>query len=1468
MKTKIVLSGVLVFALSTLQFGFSQVVKNSDNWGKQGITKQSDNIKGTVINYSLTEYSFIDIVVNGEQMKSVVVPDVFLPNEEGAPDLPGSGKYLAVPEGATVSYKILSSRTDTLHNINIAPAPRIPLDTEDGPLHYEKNMSIYSQNAFYPLQPVNFFQKTELRGISAVQIGIIPFQYNPVTKELIVYKDMVIQVSFEGGSGKVGNNRSRSRYWDSMLNSLVLNTDIIPSVDYESSSQLQLKSADAGSSGCDYLIITPNNPDFLAWADSIKQFRTLQGILTNVATTSQIGGNTVSAIKSYVDNAYLNWTIPPAAVLLLGDYDTNAMSTTGITSQLYVHPAGYPDFASDNKFADVTGDDLPDIVFARIPATNVTQLSVMVSKFINYERNPPTKSAFYNTPITALGWQTDRWFQLCSEVVSGYLKNVKGKTPIRINALYSGSPTTDPWSTAGNTSTILNYFGPNGLKYIPATPQETGGFTGGTAAAISTAINNGSFMLVHRDHGNYSGWGEPAFNTTSINSLHNVNNELPFIFSVNCETGAFHRSTECFAEKFQRYTYNGQNSGALGIIAATEVSYSFANDTYLWGVFDNMFPDFMPDNNSTFPVSFVMPAFANAAGKYYLSQSNWVGSAVNQITYRLFHHFGDAFMTLYTEVPKALTIAHASSLQSGATSFSVTADAGSFIALVVNGSIVGKANGTGSPVVFTIPAQNAGDILNVTVTKQNYFRYSSKVKIGAASLVAEFSGTPVSIVPGSKVTYTDLSTNNPTAWSWSFPGGTPSTSTLKNPVVTYSTTGNYNVSLTASNSTESNSKTKTAYITVSSSSPVANFSANKTTIIPGQIVTYTDLSTSVPTSWSWSFPGGTPSTSAAQNPSVTYASTGNYSVTLTASNVAGSNTITKTSYITVGTIPVAGFTANMTSVSIGEAVSFSDLSSNNPTSWSWSFPGGTPATSTLQNPSVTYASIGSYNVTLTATNGYGSNIIVKTAYVTVGNSMPVINFSANKTSVIAGEVVSYTDLSTNNPTSWVWSFPGGTPSSSSMQNPSVTYASAGSYDVTLSASNSTDVNSVTKTAYISVGIPIPLANFSANKTSVLTGETITYSDLSSNNPTSWLWSFPGGTPSTSTLQNPVVTYSSPGIYSASLTASNTAGSSSQTKTGYITVNVLPPVAGFSADATRILTGGNVNFRDLSTGNPTLWSWSFEGGTPSASTLQNPIVSYSTDGTYNVSLTVSNPGGSNTKSQAGFITVWNGTVTYCSSGSISSTTEWISQVKFGTFLKASGSSSYTDYTAQEIVLTPGSKIACTLTPGFASKFRKEYWKIWMDLNNDGDFTDASENIYSGSSAKGSISGTLSIPASASGITRMRVSMKYGSAPLPCETFGFGEVEDYTANFSLDAMPENIAETSSGFKIYPNPTTDFVIVETGFDQSEAFIYSLNGTLLKHLFIMNHDQIDLQEFSRGVYYMKILNNGEIFVQKIVKQ
>ena len=344
--------------------------------------------------------------------------------------------------------------------------------------------------------------------------------------------------------------------------------------------------------------------------------------------------------------------------------------------------------------------------------------------------------------------------------------------------------------------------------------------------------------------------------------------------------------------------------------------------------------------------------------------------------------------------------------------------------------------------------------------------------------------------------------------------------------------------------------------------------------------------------------------------------------------------------------PVANFSANITNVAVGGQVLFTDLSTGGPVTWAWSFPGGTPATSTLQTPPpIFYNTAGQYNVTLTITNSWGTDPEVKTNYIVVSNSFPPIaNFSANQTNIPTGGQVQFTDLSTGTPTSWSWSFPGGTPATSTLQNPPlIIYNTAGQYNVSLTVTNSFGTNTNTKTNYITViNSILPMADFTASLTAITTGAMIQFTDLSTGTPTSWSWTFPGGTPGSSTLQTPpLILYSAAGQYDVTLTVTNLAGSNTKTKVQYITVTnqVAPPVADFNANQTNITPGGQVQFSDLTTGNPTSWSWEFAGGNPGTSTQQTPpLITYSTAGQYNVSLSVANAGGGNTKTRIHYITV--------------------------------------------------------------------------------------------------------------------------------------------------------------------------------------------------------------------------------------
>lgn len=170
------------------------------------------------------------------------------------------------------------------------------------------------------------------------------------------------------------------------------------------------------------------------------------------------------------------------------------------------------------------------------------------------------------------------------------------------------------------------------------------------------------------------------------------------------------------------------------------------------------------------------------------------------------------------------------------------------------------------------------------------------------------------------------------------------------------------------------------------------------------------------------------------------------------------------------TAVVAAFTANNTTIYEGDVVTFTDQSTGSPTSWQWSFSGGTPTSSTSQNPSITYNTAGTYDVSLKASNGNSNDTETKTAYITVLKASTTLNaaFTANNTTIYEGDTVDFTDQSTGNPTIWKWTCTGGTPSSSTSQNPSISYSTAGSYDVSLKISDGNAFDTETKTAYITV----------------------------------------------------------------------------------------------------------------------------------------------------------------------------------------------------------------------------------------------------------------------------------------------------------------------------------------------------------------------------------------------------------------
>jgi PKD repeat protein len=216
-----------------------------------------------------------------------------------------------------------------------------------------------------------------------------------------------------------------------------------------------------------------------------------------------------------------------------------------------------------------------------------------------------------------------------------------------------------------------------------------------------------------------------------------------------------------------------------------------------------------------------------------------------------------------------------------------------------------------------------------------------------------------------------------------------------------------------------------------------------------------------------------------------------------------------------------------------------------------------------------------------------------------------------------------------------------------------------------------------------------------------------------------------------------------------------------------------PTASFSFAA----DGLTVDFTDKSTapgGSIIAWEWEF--GDDDFSEEQHPTHTYAAGGTYGVSLTVTDDSGL-TDTALKTVKV-SGPVAYCDSSGNSQSYEWIAGVVMGDFSNTSGLSGYSDFTSQVIPVQKGMPQLVALTTGYANTLYLERWRIWADLNQDGDFEDAGEKLFEGSGIL-IVGGTITVPASAAaGSTRLRVSMSYSGYPDPCGTFSYGEVEDYT------------------------------------------------------------------------------------------
>jgi gliding motility-associated-like protein len=494
-----------------------------------------------------------------------------------------------------------------------------------------------------------------------------------------------------------------------------------------------------------------------------------------------------------------------------------------------------------------------------------------------------------------------------------------------------------------------------------------------------------------------------------------------------------------------------------------------------------------------------------------------------------------------------------------------------------------------------------------SIVKTQYIKVSPGVTADFFAPISSACKPPVSL------NFTNFSTGpGALTYQWNFGNG--QTSTVKDPVGTFNTAGDYTVTLVATSNAGCRDTIRKP-VNIPAGTITSSFDAPDTICIR-QSVQFKNTSVPDPDSTFWSFGDG--GTSLAYDPVKSYSTPGVYNVRLR--NKFGTCIDTIVKPIVVVDTPKAVFTNSVAaSCKPPFTVRFFDQSTGGPLTYFWDFGDGT--SSTDRNPVKIYGSFGKFTVKLTVTNRNGcKSTITKAGLVNIAR--PVFSLrnlpDSGCVPFVLNPIIDVVAVDTVQ--SYFWDFGNGTTSTS--PTPSVTYNTPGNYTIKLRVTTKGGCTDSVVVRGIKAGLQGVAAAFSATPLAACAGESILFSDLSTGNPTGWLWEFGDGT--VDQTKDPIHSYSDTGKFTITLTAYNQGCPSTVVKTDYISIKGAIARFGYQIDCSNKRT---MQFLDSSI-NAATWFWDFGDGT--TSTVKSPLHTFPNEGEYNVSLTVTNDGCTFTK----------------------------------------------------------------------------------------------------------------------------------------------------------------------------------------------------------------------------------------------
>lgn len=650
-----------------------QSILNSQFKNKTEVISKSET--GFVVRNQIGNLNFDEIKTEKGVFFSIDIDGYSYGNDIGKPKLPVNRNLIEIPFGAKITLEINQTQYKeySLKDYGVSqlliPVQPPAFKSQNQKRNFVIDQSEYSKDEFLSLPLVSIEYLGEMRGVRLARINVAPVQYNPVKGRIIVYHDIVVNVKFEGANlefTKREKQRLYSPYFNSFETKLL---NYIPNTNTKDSiSKYPIK----------YVIVS--DPMFQSALQPFIQWKTKKGFNVIEAYTNNPNvGNTTTSIKNYLQGLYNNATTAdpaPTYVLFVGDV-AQIPSFTGTTDN----------HKTDLYYCEYTGDFFPEVYYGRFSAQNLSQLLPQINKTIEYEQYTMPNKTFLNNIV----------------MIAGIDANF-GNSHANGQVNYA----TSTYFNSGNGYNCSSYLYPSSSNY---------------AAEIRAKVSEGVGFVNYTAHGSATGWNDPSFTNSHVPSLQNQG-RYPLMIGNCCLSNKFDVS-ECFGEALLR----AENKGAVGYIGGSNntlwdedfwwacgvgtISANASYSTTSLGAYDRI----MHTNGEPFSQWYVTQGQMINAGNLAVTQGS---PSEYDYYWEIYHLMGDPSLMPYFKVPQAIQANYSPILPLGVGSLVVNTDPYAYVALSLNGVLLGAAlaDSSGNAVLSFNPIQNQST-LDIVITRQN-----------------------------------------------------------------------------------------------------------------------------------------------------------------------------------------------------------------------------------------------------------------------------------------------------------------------------------------------------------------------------------------------------------------------------------------------------------------------------------------------------------------------------------------------------------------------------------------------------------------------------------------------------------------------------------------------------------------------------------------------------------------------------